>query len=221
MSHHPFLLPLVLVLRPRLQTLHSVILSVMLVFIFPPFSSLESICSLSIQSVIHPSYQYFSCSINCFVRSLFPYKEFNKVQSFLFPLIVQSTKNLIISAPTVFWYSNNIIQQGCGKTVLFELDIMRIHQSSLYSLLSTIKIIEITTNPLIVFFPAIWDSQSCYSSIFAPQKPYAMNDIKIGPSNTVIPSCLFRLLYILFIFFILQELNSDNNEPGMKTTPEK
>lgn len=156
MSHHPFLLPLVLVLRPKPQILtHSVMLSVMLVFIFPPFSSLESIRSLSIQSVIHPSYQYFLCSIDCFVRPLFPYKEFNKVQSFLFPLIVQSTKNLIISAPTVFGYSKSIIQQGCGKTVLFELDIMRIHQSSLYSLLSTIKIIEITTNPLIVFFPAI------------------------------------------------------------------
>lgn len=69
----------------------------------------------------------FSCSDRSIRRpeevakefvEMFPFKEFNKVQSECFHLIYNTDKNAVISAPT-----------GSGKTVLFELAVCRLYKN--------------------------------------------------------------------------------------------
>ena len=49
-------------------------------------------------------------------RNIFPFDQFNEMQSRCFPFAFNSCENLLVSAPT-----------GAGKTVIFELAIIRLH----------------------------------------------------------------------------------------------
>lgn len=57
---------------------------------------------------------------------IIPYDYFNRIQSAVCDAILHSSENIVVSAPTVLSFSLPSLQ-GCGKTVLLELAVLKLH----------------------------------------------------------------------------------------------
>lgn len=57
---------------------------------------------------------------------IIPYDYFNRIQSAVCDAILHSSENIVVSAPTVSIFSLPSLQ-GCGKTVLLELAVLKLH----------------------------------------------------------------------------------------------